>query len=125
MTDATTEFFEQLAERGHEPLLEKVTGTLRFDLGSRRKTDRWLVATVKGDVTVSHDDAPADCVVEMDKALFDGIASGRQNALASLLRGAVGVEGDLELLMLFDRLFPGPPDARGPLYTGRAAEVKR
>ena len=32
MTDATTEFFQELAERGHEPALEKATGTLRFDL---------------------------------------------------------------------------------------------
>ena len=27
MARTTAEFFDQLAERGHEPLLEKVTGT--------------------------------------------------------------------------------------------------
>jgi hypothetical protein len=32
MTDATTEFFDELEARGHEPGLEKMTGTLRFDL---------------------------------------------------------------------------------------------
>jgi putative sterol carrier protein len=120
MADATTEFFDELSERGHEPLLEKVTGTVRFDLGARRQTDHWLVAIVKGDVAVSRKNAPADCTVQMDKALFDGIASGRENAVAALLRGAIGIEGDIELLMLFERLFPGPPGAKGPLYTGAA-----
>ena len=41
--------------------------------------------------------------------------------MAALLRGAVGIEGDIELLMLFERLFPGPPGAHGPLYTAGAA----
>ena len=41
MADATTEFFDELSERGHEPLLEKVTGTVRFDLGNAQ-TDRSL-----------------------------------------------------------------------------------
>ena len=121
MADATTEFFDELGERGHEPLLEKVTGTLRFDLGARRKTDYWLVTIVKGDVAVSQENRPADCVVQMDKALFDSVVSGRENAVAALLRGAVGIEGDIELLMLFDRLFPGPPGAHGPLYTAGSA----
>jgi putative sterol carrier protein len=116
MTDATTAFFDGLSERGHEPLLEKVTGTLRFDLGNRRQTHYWLVTIVKGDIAVSEKNAPADCTVQMDEALFDGIASGNENALAALLRGAVGIDGDIELLMLFDRLFPGPPGARGPRY---------
>ena len=38
MADATTEFFDALAERGHEPLLEKTTGTVRFDLRDGKKT---------------------------------------------------------------------------------------
>ena len=28
----TQQFFEALAERGHEPLLERISGTIRFDL---------------------------------------------------------------------------------------------
>jgi len=117
MTDATTEFFDEVSERGHEPLLEKVTGTLRFDLRNGRKAQHWFVSIEKGDVAISRENAPADCAVQMDGALFDGVASGRENAMAALLRGAVGIEGDVELLMLFERLFPGPPGARGPLYT--------
>ena len=53
MTDATAKFFDALVERGHEPLLEKATGTVRIDLKDGRKTDRWLVTVAKGDIKVS------------------------------------------------------------------------
>ena len=46
--DPTTEFFQELEARGHEPGLEKVTGTLRFDLRNGKRTARWLVAIEKG-----------------------------------------------------------------------------
>jgi putative sterol carrier protein len=114
MTDATAEFFDALAERQHEPLLEKATGTVRFDLKDRRKTDRWLVTVVKGDLKVSRQNLRADCVVTADKSLFDGIASGKTNAMAALLRGAMSVEGDVQLLVLFQRLLPGPSRSRRP-----------
>ena len=112
MADATADFFEALVERGHEPLLEKATGTVRFDLRDGKKTDRWLVSIVKGDLAVSRRNLQADCVVTTDKTLFDDVASGRANAFAALLRGAAEVEGDVQLLVLFQRLFPGPPRAR-------------
>lgn len=108
MTDATTEFFSELEARGHEPLLEKASGTLRFDLKSDKRTTRWLVAIDDGAVAVSHKNAKADCVVRTDQALFDGIASGEENALAAVLRGAMGVDGDRELFVRFRRVFPAP-----------------
>lgn len=46
MTDANAEFFQGLGSRGHEPLLEKATGTIRFDLADGTRTDRWLVTAV-------------------------------------------------------------------------------
>src|SRR5512132_2238700 len=109
MTDPTTLFFEELEARGHEPLLQKVTATFRFDLANGKRTTRWLVAVNKGDMAVSHKNMKADCIVRADKTLFDGIASGEVNPVAAVLRGSMGLEGDRELLVLFQRLFPGPP----------------
>jgi putative sterol carrier protein len=109
MTDATTEFFDELEARGHEPGLEKMTGTLRFDLVNGNRMARWLVAIDKGDITVSHKNRKADCTVRAERAVFDGIASGKVNAFAAVLRGAVDVEGRPEFLVLFQRLFPAPP----------------
>ena len=112
MADATADFFEALVERGHEPLLEKATGTVRFDLRDGKKTDRWLVSIVKGDLAVSRRNLEADCVVTTDKTLFDDVASGRANAFAALLREEMGVEGDVRLLVAFQRLLPGPTRSR-------------
>lgn len=112
MKDATAEFFDALEARGHEPMLEKATGTLRFDLTDGKRTTRWLVAIERGDVAISHGNAKADCVVRAEKKLFDRIASGKQNAMAALLRGRVELRGDPTLLLSFQRLFPGPRSAR-------------
>ncbi len=117
MTDATAEFFDELSRRGHEPLLEKASGTLRIDVVDGKRTDRWLVTVEKGDVGVSRRNMRADCVIRTDRALFDGLASGKVNMMAAVLRGALGVEGDVGLLVLFQRLFPGPPKSRGRRHT--------
>jgi putative sterol carrier protein len=110
MTDATTEFFEELAARGHEPALAKVTGTLRIDLrDGGARAERWLITITKGGVAVSHRNAKADCVMRVDRTLFDRIAGGETNAMAAFLRGAIEVEGDRGLLLAFQRAFPGPP----------------
>ena len=117
MTTATTEFFDQLAQRGHEPLLERATGTVAFDLARRSGTDRWLVTIAKGDLSVSRKNLRPDCIIRTDAELFEGIASGRVNTMAAVLRGAVTVEGDLELAVLFQRVFPGPPRSRSTRRT--------
>ena len=106
--EATTKFFQELGTRGHEPLLEKATGTIRFELTNGKRRARWLVTVEKGDVTVSHGNARADCVARGDEALFEQIVIGEENAMAAVLRGAVAVEGSPELLVHFQRLFPGP-----------------
>jgi putative sterol carrier protein len=113
MTDATTEFFRNLGTRGHEPLLERATGTLRFDVSNGERTARWLVTIKKGDVTVSQRNAQADCVARADRVVFDGVVKGEVNPMAAVLRGTIHAEGDPELFVLFQRLFPGPPGATG------------
>ena len=79
----------------------------------------------KGDLAVSRQNLRADCVVSADKALFDEIASGETNVMAALLRGALRVEGDIQLLALFQRLFPGPSRSRKRRPTAASARTKR
>jgi len=107
MTDPSTEFFEELRKREHEPRLRGATGTFRFELVEGKKIDRWLVKVSRGDVTVSRRGGTADCVLRADRALFDRLASGELNGVAAALRGEFHAEGDWRLLVLFQRLFPG------------------
>jgi hypothetical protein len=78
VSDVTTDFFESLRRREHEPLLEHAEGTLRFELADNGHVDHWFVAVDDGDVAVSH-------------------------------RPRRVVEGDIDLLTRFQRLFPAPP----------------
>jgi predicted lipid carrier protein YhbT len=111
-TDPTAAFFEELASRGHEPLLQKAKGSARFDIVDRRTTLRWHVSLEKGDIKVSRRNVAADCVIRADKALFDQVASGKENAVAAVLRGDLRVEGDWRMLVRIQRLFPSSASAR-------------
>ena len=106
--DPTEQFFAELGSRGHEPLLRKASGSMRFDVVDGKRTRRWLVAVERGDMTVRRGGGDASCVVRADKAVFDKVASGRLNAVAAVLRGDLQVEGDWRLLVRMQRLFPGP-----------------
>jgi len=125
MSDTTVQFFEELGRRGHEPLLEHATGTIRFELAHGKRTDRWLVSVKKGDITVSHGNGEAETVVKADEALFHRLVSGEQNAMAALLRGTVDVEGRVQLLAQFQRLLPGPPKRRRRRPASGSARSKR
>jgi hypothetical protein len=109
LRDPTREFFAGLERRGREPMLQRTTGTLRFDLADGGEVEHWYVGIRKGVLTVTHDEGHADCVVRADKELFDRLASGTANAMAAALRGVVEPSGDLQLIVQFQRLFPGPP----------------
>jgi len=108
MGAATTDFFEGLSRRGHEPLLETTTGTIRVDLAKNGKVEHWLLAIDHGDVDVSARRAATDCTVTAPAELFDRIASGEENAFAAALRGDVVIDGDSKLLVRLQRLFPSP-----------------
>ena len=116
------EFFEELGQREHEPLLGKVTGRVRFDLVDAGRPDRWLVSVDKGDTTVLHKGGPADCTVRADRALFERLCRGEENALAAVLRGALVCSGDVELLFAIQRIFPGPPPERRPKTSVRGSQ---
>jgi len=113
MADPVADFFEALRERGHDPLVLNVAGTIRFDISRGRRVDHWLVTVKNGHIQVEHRNGEADCVVIGDHALFEGVINGRTNAFAALLRGALWVTGDPELLVQMQRLFAGPPDRTG------------
>jgi putative sterol carrier protein len=112
----TAGFFDELAERRHDARLEKGDGTLRFDLDADGRDESWVVAIEHGDVTVAGagSDVPATCTVRVSRALFDEIAAGRKNLTAAVLRGELAVEGDIRLLLLFQRVLPGPPGGVHP-----------
>ncbi len=113
-TTATDRFFENLHARGNEPILKGESGVLRFDLSGGAELERWYVTVADGNLTVAHRGGRADTVVKADRELFDRISEGTDNALAAQLRGALVVEGDLHLLMTFQRIFPGPPKSTKP-----------
>jgi putative sterol carrier protein len=112
VTDPTAQFFAELGQREHEPLLSKTRSSVRFDLVEGKRVQRWLLTIDKGALVVSNENAAADCVIRADKTLFDKIVTGRQNAVAAVLRGDLGVSGDWRFLVLLQRLFPSPPSAR-------------
>jgi putative sterol carrier protein len=113
MADAIKEFFDELVDQGHQPLLGKVRGTVRFDLANNKaQVDHWLVAVDRGDVTITQDTAAADCTIRTDKALFERLITGKENAIAATLRGAIVCSGNVELLFAIQRIFPGPPRKR-------------
>lgn len=124
MGAATSDFFEQLSNRGHEPLLETTTGTIGLDLAKGGKQrEQWVISIDKGDVDVSQKRGATDCTVRAPAELFDRIASGEQNAFAAALRGDVIIEGDSRLLVRFMRLFPSPP--RGSRKSDNASRGRR
>jgi predicted lipid carrier protein YhbT len=125
MTDSTAELFHELGRRGHEPLLEKGTGTIRFDLVDGTRTDRWLVTLNRGDVSVSRKNVAADCVVRTERTLFDAMAIGDVNGMAAYLRGELTLEGDPELLVLIQRVLPSPATRRSRRRsTGRGRDQR-
>lgn len=123
MSDPTSDFFAGLERRGHEPMLQRTSGTLRFDLDDGGEVEHWYVRIRNGDLTVTRGEAEADSVVRAEKELFDRLASGTANAMAAALRGVLEPLGDLQLVVQFQRLFPGPPAGRGD--RGEAGYARR
>ena len=112
MTSASATFFDDLAKSDGVPLLQRVKGTMRFDLNDDGSIEHWYVSIDKGAVKVSKRKTVADAVLNADRSLLDDMVQGRVNATAAVLRGLISVEGNLGLLMVFQRLFPGPPSSK-------------
>ena len=85
-------------------MLQKVTGTIRFDLVSGKTTERWLVAIRKGNLAVSRRNVAADTVIRLSRRLFEALAEGETNIFTAMLRGEVELEGDYGLVIMLRRL---------------------
>jgi len=108
--DAIESFFYGLDGR-NEPPLGRFKGTIRFDVGSGTELVHWYVAIDAGDITVSHRNARADSVILIGHEDCEAIVTGRMNAMAAVLRGLIVPAGDFSLIVLFQRVFPGPAPA--------------
>lgn len=111
MSQVTEAFLTGLSERREEPPVRKMTGSIRIDLRDNGKVDHWHVSFDADKVSVRKEPKGrrADCHLITDHELFDRMAAGQANAMAAVLRGAILVRGDLDKLVAFQRLFPGPP----------------
>ena len=114
MADATPEFFDQLAQRGSVPALERTSGSVRFDIDRDGQVAHWRLDIRGGKVEVAQSDAAADCVIGSSEKLFDELARGRANAMAAGLRNELTMEGDPGFLVRFQRLFPAPTGRKMP-----------
>jgi putative sterol carrier protein len=104
--DTVERFFAEVKGRGHEPSLGRISGTIRYDLtNGNGNGDQWTVGIAKGDLTAAHRGGKADTVIRTDRKLFERVLTGRANAMASMLRGLIFIEGDPELAALSGRLF--------------------
>jgi putative sterol carrier protein len=103
MSETTQAFFEHLAERGNEPLLHSISGTVRLDI---QDAGSWFVVVKNGAVSVSRDTAGADCVLACSREDFERMVVGKQNPTTLLLQGKMKITGNIGLAQLFQRLFP-------------------
>lgn len=114
MADPTAEFFDRLGRRGHEPLLEEVSGTIRFDLDHDHVVDHWHVTITNGHIEVKRGDRDADTVVHADRTLFDRFVCGKANLYTAWARNEIRIKGNVMLARLLQRTLPGAPGAHHP-----------
>ena len=115
-TEPTEAYFERLAASRHQPLLNRVTGTLRFDIEQNDgRHHRWYVSINHGDLLVRRDEAeqeagevpaPADCTLAANEDEFLRILSGQDSYAAALVRGAISVKGDYTMAQNIRRFSP-------------------
>jgi len=120
MAELDQSLLEALVARSLEHPATAFNGVVRFDVDAGGRTDSWYLTIVKGVVTVSSKGGESDCVVTGDVATFDAVLSGKANAMAALLRGALAAQGKFILMTALQRLFPGSPGAVGLPTAGYA-----
>jgi putative sterol carrier protein len=120
MAELDQRLLEDISEWSHERPVPSVDGVLRLDARDGARVDTWYLTIEKGVVTVSRQGDKPDCVLTGDVATVDAVLSGKSNAMAALLRGALDAQGKIVLLTALQRLFPGSPGADGLPTAGYA-----
>ncbi|MFC4016497.1 SCP2 sterol-binding domain-containing protein [Micromonospora sp. GCM10011542] len=110
---------------GRRPELPETTGTIRLDVREDGRTEHWYLLIADQQVRVIRSAEDADLVVRADRRIFDRLAGGQDHVAASLLRNDLTVHGNVGLLPMLRRIFPGPAGARHPRELGRAAVAGR
>ena len=123
MSDPIETFFDGLARRGYEPVLQHTVASIQWELLDGAATDHWWVGIDRGRVKVRRGEAPADTVVKQERQTLVDTILGRRNAMTAFLRGEAGYTGPGESVVVFRRLFPdraqiSPEQARATAATG-------
>jgi putative sterol carrier protein len=120
MAELDQRLLEDISEWSHERPVPGIDGVLRLDVRDGARVDSWYLTIEKGVVTVGRQGDKPDCVLTGDVATVDAVLSGKANAMAALLRGALDAQGKIVLLTVLQRLFPGSPGADGLPIAGYA-----
>src|SRR2546421_2648634 len=94
------EFLDELPGHGRDPLLERLRAAVRFDIIDGERTEHRLVRIDHGDIAVSTENAPADCVLRAAGRTFEAGVAGRVRPMAALLRGGLSVAGGPGVVVL-------------------------
>ncbi|MCG5473206.1 SCP2 sterol-binding domain-containing protein [Micromonospora sp. LAH09] len=122
----TAEQYLRQVDAGRRPDLPETTaGTLRLDVRGDGCTDHWYLTISDQRIHVTRAADDADLVVRADRSVVDQMVNGELHPGAALLRNELTVQGNIQLLMLLRRVFPGPAGARHPRELGRAALARR
>ncbi|MFI6266595.1 SCP2 sterol-binding domain-containing protein [Micromonospora sp. NPDC051006] len=119
MASTARDYLQGLAPGRRPELPERTAGTLRLDAHENGTTESWYLTVADQHVEVSRSAEGADLVVRADRTVFDQLAAGQTHVSSALLRNDLTVQGNIRLLLLLRRIFPGPPDARHPRALGR------
>ncbi|GGO24538.1 SCP2 sterol-binding domain-containing protein [Micromonospora parathelypteridis] len=125
MGTTAAQYLQQLDAGRRPDLPETTAGTLRLDFRGDGCTDHWYLTIADQHVQATRSADDADLVVRADRTVFDRMASGELHLAQALLSNELAVRGDLRLLTLLRRIFPGPSGARHPRELGRAALAGR
>ena len=105
--------FDSLAARGHEPRLEGMTATVRFDVLDGR-TDGALAphGEERRHPGLSKERCRPTSSSAASGRCAERLFTGKANAMSAVLRGELAVEGSADLLVLIQRLLPRPRAVR-------------